>query len=133
MAEYTTADEDPGVDSSDFSSSSADSDAPEYTELTIDTDGDGVGDSLLMDLDSDGVVESLSTDTDGDSVFDTIISDTDADGIVDTMYVDTDGDGMAETGYVDMDQDGTLDVEIAWDYSTDEWVETGPVTDLTDI
>ncbi len=76
--------------------------------LTIDTDGDGVYDSIDMDDDGDGILDIIegTTDSDGDGISDSLDVDSDNDGIIDnieaqtiTAYIapsghDTDGNGL---------------------------------------
>lgn len=83
----------------------------------IDTDGDGVPDSLDLDSDGDGIPDSIEAggacdlnappvDTDGDGVPDFRDLDSDGDGIPDLIegFVDSDGDGIPD--YRDLDSDG---------------------------
>jgi len=82
--------------------------------VDIDTDGDGIGNSLDPDDDNDGVPDSqdqfpldptMSKDTDHDGVDDSIDSDDDNDGLydfqepalgTDPLKRDTDGDGVGD-------------------------------------
>lgn len=98
----------------------------------IDTDGDGVGDSIDLDDDNDGVADthdafpldaSESRDGDGDGIGDNADHDDDNDHVVDsqdafpfdaTESVDTDGDGIGNNADTDDDNDGLSDTaEIA--------------------
>ena len=98
------------------------SNEPSETVEYLDTDGDGVVDTIITasDTDCDGQVDTATTetDTDGDGVVDTleIIYDRNGDGIIDaaTYAEDTDGDGVIDTGVteVDTDFDGNTDVTV---------------------
>jgi len=68
--------------------------------------------TFSMDTDGDGIVDTVGMDTDGDGIVDTVSMDTDGDGIVDTVSMDTDGDGITDTVAVDIDGDGTVDAII---------------------
>ena len=100
---------------------------------TCDDDGDGIEGSADLDSDNDGVLDSVEgdiyadadadnipnyldadfagyTDSNGDGVNDNF--DTDLDGIPDALDVDSDNDGipdMVENGLTDSNNDGTLD------------------------
>ena len=102
----------------------------------VDTDGDGVPDTLDADSDGDGIPDSVEagdtdpatppidtdgdgtpdfqdTDSDGDGIDDVIEGsvDTDMDGTPDYLDTDSDGDGIDDVieGSVDTDMDGTPD------------------------
>jgi len=73
-----------------------------YVYVSIDTDGDGVGDVVDADIDNDGILNVDETgDTDGDGVDDQYDLDSDNDGIFDVVE--------AGHGGTDADQDGRLD------------------------
>jgi hypothetical protein len=79
----------------------------------LDTDGDGIVDTINRDLDGDGITDMSTkmTDVDGDGITDTIATDYDGDGIADTTtnMLDTDGDGITDTITRDIDGDGITD------------------------
>ena len=95
--------------------------------LAIDTDNDGLGDSIDTDDDNDSVLDandafpldsSESVDTDGDGVGNNADTDDDNDGVQDvddtfpldsSESVDTDGDGMGNNADNDDDNDGVED------------------------
>ena len=69
----------------------------------IDSDGDGVEDSVDLDDDNDGILDTSEGD-------DTV--DTDGDGTPDYLDTDSDGDGCTdakEAGYTDANNDGAVD------------------------
>jgi hypothetical protein len=80
---------------------------------TLDTDGDGVVDTINHDVDGDGITDMSTkmSDIDGDGITDTIATDYDGDGIADTTtnMLDTDGDGITDTITRDLDGDGITD------------------------
>jgi gliding motility-associated-like protein/uncharacterized repeat protein (TIGR01451 family) len=83
----------------------------------VDTDGDGIPDSLDLDSDNDGIldiIESGGTDINGDGAID-YFEDENGDGLDDTdggvSPPDTDGDGIDDYQDTDSDNDGVLDVE----------------------
>ena len=106
---------------------------PDSVEGNIDTDGDGIPDYLDIDSDNDGIPDAIegNVDTDGDGIPDYLDMDSDNDGIPDALEapisgVDTDGDGIDDlydvdaTGGVDADGDGIDDaVEAAGVLDTD--------------
>ncbi|WP_339657561.1 gliding motility-associated C-terminal domain-containing protein [uncultured Maribacter sp.] len=64
---------------------------------TIDTDGDGVIDSIDIDDDGDGIIDSKEDkNLDGDNNHTTNSSDTDGDGIPDYLDLDSDNDGLLD-------------------------------------
>lgn len=105
--------------------------AAEVLAATLDSDGDGVLDpddafptdaTESVDTDGDGIGNTADTDDDGDGVDDsTVVSttlDSDGDGVLDpddafptdaSESVDTDGDGIGNTADTDDDGDGTED------------------------
>ena len=82
--------------------------------ILLDTDADGIPDTLDTDDDNDGIPDTLegTGDTDGDGIPDSLDLDSDGDGIPDADEVgsdplnplDTDGDGVPD--YLDLDADG---------------------------
>ncbi|MEQ8908790.1 MAG: T9SS type A sorting domain-containing protein [Vicingaceae bacterium] len=89
---------------------------------SVDTDNDGVINSLDPDSDNDGladIIEAGGVDTDGDGIADDV-TDTDGDGWPDIFDsddggtaltdVDTDGDGLENRIDIDADDDGIVDV-----------------------
>jgi hypothetical protein len=81
----------------------------------LDTDGDGVVDSIDTDDDGDGVSDvaegSGEIDTDGDGVVDSIDSDSDNDGRPDRTEgtADSDGDGLADA----IDPTAIFDLQVS--------------------
>ena len=65
---------------------------PDSLGTTVDKDGDGIPD--MIDLDGDGIPDGIGVDTDGDGIADAVGIDTDGDGIIDGL--DTDGDGIID-------------------------------------
>lgn len=110
----------------------------------IDTDGDGVADSLFIDFDGDGVGDAWLADSDFDGVFDSIIGDFDSDGIMDVFEFDTDEIGGFEQEYdfgvnfSDMDENNpdaiSVDIYEEFGYidSDDDDRIIGDVTDAMD-
>lgn len=80
--------------------------------VPVDTDNDGIPDSLLVDTDGNGSLDGMLMDMDGDGVFETLALDTNGDGLFDSVAMDTDGNGTLDTLFTDTDNDGTLDTEI---------------------
>jgi gliding motility-associated-like protein len=87
------------------------------TNQIVDTDRDGVPDTIDIDDDGDGIVDINDAfpldptewrDTDGDGIGDNADTDDDNDGILDVCDVDVNGDGIPDNG-VDMDGDGIID------------------------
>jgi hypothetical protein len=87
----------------------------------VDTDGDGVPNSVDRDDDGDGVPDATDSDDDGDGIANVDDGDSDGDGIVNTedsdtvgltnpAVVDTDGDGVPDSRDKDDDGDGVPDV-----------------------
>jgi gliding motility-associated-like protein len=83
----------------------------------VDTDGDGIPDSVDTDDDGDTILDINDAfpldknewkDTDGDGIGDNADTDDDNDGILDVCDVDVNGDGIPDNG-VDMDGDGIID------------------------
>ncbi|RLC69503.1 MAG: hypothetical protein DRI81_20390, partial [Chloroflexi bacterium] len=83
--------------------------APDY--LDLDSDGDGILDSVegTTDTDGDGIpdrLESNTQDTDGDGLADYQDTDADGDGISDGTEGTGDADGDGIPDYLDADSDG---------------------------
>lgn len=96
--------------------------------LAIDSDEDGIDDSIDDDDDNDGVLDQVdvfpfdpteSADFDGDGVGDNADTDDDGDGVPDeedafprdaTESVDTDADGLGNNADLDDDNDGMPDI-----------------------
>ena len=75
----------------------------------VDQDADGIKDSADSDLNGDGIVDNNASDSDGDGVIDTYDPDDDNDGLADSVDInvknhDSDGDGIPDG--VDSDIDG---------------------------
>lgn len=58
---------------------------PVSVAVAIDTDGDGVADTVVADIDGDGKADAVGMDVDGDGKVDVLGVDTDGDGKVDTV------------------------------------------------
>lgn len=87
-------------------SMSMDLDQDGYAETTgVDFDADGVADAFESIDPTTGAVY-VALDSDGDGLVDTMVSDLDGDGSIDTVESDTDGDGVLDTSY-DPDGSGT--------------------------
>ena len=121
----------------------------------IDTDKDGIDDSVDTDDDNDGVDDvndafpldaSETTDTDGDGIGDNADLDDDNDGVRDsrdafpldpTETTDIDGDGIGDNADLDDDNDGVDDVNDAFPLDPTETTDTdgdgiGDSADLDD-
>jgi len=98
-----------GPDSSDVT---ADVFAPTTTSHEfVDLDGDGYLDAAIA-TSADGST-IMSVDTDGDGLLDTMVVDSDGDGFIDSIIVDTDGDGLLDTA---IDENGnTTDLNEGFD------------------
>jgi gliding motility-associated-like protein len=74
---------------------------------TLDTDGDGIKNSLDLDSDGDGILDATetATDTDGDGVYNFMDLDSDDDGIPDQTEGTGDPDGDGIPNYLDLDSD----------------------------
>lgn len=83
----------------------------------IDTDGDGVIDTLDPDDDGDGITDVTDSDDDNDGLTDSgdtdqaKKSDIDRDGIPDALDPDDDGDGIRDSDDPDRDGDFVLDTQ----------------------
>lgn len=98
----------------------------------IDSDGDGIPDSnaLFLDTNGDGSFDQINIDTNHDGAFDLQISDTDHDGIMDTTGFDSNNDGIIDTyqTQLDTDHDGIVDTIIKGnDYNQDGIIESQEV------
>lgn len=87
------------------------------TNQIVDTDGDGVPDTIDTEDDGDGIIDGNDafpfdrnewTDSDSDGTGDNADTDDDNDGVLDTCDVDTNGDGIPDNG-IDLDGDGIID------------------------
>jgi len=90
------------------------------TYAEVDTDGDGVNDTVDLDSDNDGIPDNVETqttngftvasgnDTDGDGIDDAYDPDN---GGTATSLIDTDGDGTPDIYDLDSDGDGKTDCE----------------------
>jgi len=93
-------------------------------EMDVDTDGDGTPDHLDLDSDGDGIPDSteMDVDTDEDGTPDYLDLDSDGDTIPDSAEagpdpnnpVDTDRDGFPDYIDPDSDDDGLNDTREAW-------------------
>jgi len=124
---------------------------PEMPELIVDSDGDGVDDSLdafisdsteTVDTDSDGVGDNSdafptdpaeTVDTDGDTIGNNADSDDDNDGVIDisdafpldaTETVDTDGDTIGNNADTDDDNDSVVDINDAFPLDATETADS---------
>lgn len=110
------------LDGSDALSGSAEP-AGDAFQMSFDTDGDGIADTVLMDTDGNGVIDVMvHADQDGsitklydynqDGEIDSgdYYTDLDQDGVFDMVVdiLDTDHDGSADTAHVYMDLDGDM-------------------------
>ena len=87
----------------------------------LDTDGDGIPDSVDTDDDNDGILDGsdpFPLDTDNDGLDNAVDPDDDNDGILDgldSFPLDTDNDGLDNAADYDDDNDGVLDaIEIVF-------------------
>ena len=108
----------------------------------LDTDGDGIGNSLDGDDDGDGVHDSLDgapldrfewRDTDGDGIGNDPDPDDDGDRTEDVFdafpldpseWVDADGDGIGDLSDTDDDGDGVDDIDDPFPRLSSEWADT---------
>ncbi len=81
---------------------------PDSVEGTTDTDGDGKPNYLDIDSDGDGIPDATegTVDTDGDGKPNYLDSDSDGDGIMDSVEGTTDTDLDGKPNYLDTDSDG---------------------------
>ena len=119
----------------------------DYNSTPLDTDADGICDTLDDDDDDDGVEDgndsfstdpNETTDTDGDSIGDNSDLDDDGDGWSDLNEIDcntnqydyadtpldTDFDGFCDIIDDDDDDDGYLDISDAFPLDSNEWLDT---------
>ena len=90
----------------------------DYTfDILLDTDGDGIIDTVDVDDDNDGILDTVEDngivdrDTDGDGTPDRIDLDADGDGCADVLeagFTDPDGDGYLGTSPVTVDGNGQV-------------------------
>lgn len=78
-------------------------------KIVVDSDGDGVPDTVGVDTDGDGIIDAIGVDVDQDGRIDAVGVDTDHDGKLDTFGFDRDGDGQVDVIGHDFDGDGVLD------------------------
>jgi hypothetical protein len=78
------------------------------TELTIDTDDDGVFDAIGLDFDGDGRIDDALVDLDGDGTADHLLLDLDDDGRAEASFTD-DGSGTWANG-----GDGGRSAQVRW-------------------
>ena len=69
-------------------------------------------DSVVEKLKGMGAEVTDEVDTNGDGMVDTVAMDTDGDGRPDVVVQDTDHNGKADTAFVDTTGDGIVDTEI---------------------
>ncbi len=82
--------------------------------FTIDTDGDGIPNTIDLDDENDGINDIFEgfVDTDGDGIPNSVDLDSDNDGIPDTRengITDVNGDGKID-GFLDANNDGLSDI-----------------------
>jgi GYF domain 2 len=82
---------------------------PRFQGVVLDTNRDGVADTVGLDTNHDGRVDAVGIDTDGDGRADVVGVDLDHDGQIDAVGIDRDGDGRVDVYGVDSDHDGELD------------------------
>ncbi len=111
-------------------------DAGSRTDPGTDTDGDTLTDLQegegFVDTDTDGVPDSMDDDSDGDGISD---RDEAGDDVPATLPVDTDGDGRANFRDTDSDGDGLPDADeiIAGSDPLDEDSDDDGVSDLVEV
>ena len=89
----------------------------DISEIILDSDGDGIPDSIDADVNGDGVLDN-GTDSDGDEIIDIADADINGDGTIDNG-IDSDGDGINNTYDPDDDNDGLADAVDANDKNSD--------------
>ncbi|MDC3353946.1 gliding motility-associated C-terminal domain-containing protein, partial [Schleiferiaceae bacterium] len=97
---------------------------PDSVETAADADGDGFPNFLDLDSDGDGILDSIETvaDFDGDGLPNYLDVDSDNDGILDASEGTDNGDGDTQPNYLDLDSDndGILDsIELEGDFDND--------------
>ncbi len=112
------------------------------TDSGIDTDGDGIDDSVdpdddndtyadsidafpldnseWLDTDSDGTGNNADTDDDNDNVSDS----QDAFPLISTEWADADSDGTGDNADTDDDNDNVIDSQDAFPLNSSEWLDT---------
>ena len=111
--EFTT----PGVYPVSVRAESTDSD--NFTDDVVDTTDltaeviEAFDVTILLDTDADGIPDTLDTDDDNDGIPDTLegTGDTDSDGIPDSLDLDSDGDGIPDADEVGSDPLNPLDTD----------------------
>jgi hypothetical protein len=105
----------------------------EAAPALIETDGDGSPNNLDIDSDNDGILDSIegTLDTDGDGILDRLDIDSDNDGITDNVEAQSTAGYIAPTGN-DTDNDGLDDAYDAVDGITGSLGLTPVNTDGTD-
>lgn len=86
--------------------------------IAYDTTGDGMVDKIEYDTNHDGKVDRIEFDTSRDGKVDTIHTDTNHDGNFDKKEYDTNHDGMIDTIMSDTNHDGKIDT-VEWDTNHD--------------
>jgi len=83
-------------------------------DLSPDTDGDGIPNTIDIDDDNDGIIDGVEgiVDADGDGFADANSTDTDNDGTPDGYDLDSDNDGILDIveSHVDLDLINSLDI-----------------------
>lgn len=74
-----------------------------------DTDGDGYLD--LWAVGADGSTAALGLDTNHDGIMDSVMIDRDGDRWYDTLFYDVDGDNTPDRLAIDLDLDGSYDLD----------------------
>ena len=104
----------------------------DYREI-LDSDGDGITDSVDLDDDNDGILDTVEQDGDP-------LRDTDNDGIIDSLDLDSDNDGINDLiesnfGATDANNDGIID-GVPADFGANglfDGVETTPESGTTSV
>jgi hypothetical protein len=89
----------------------------------MDTNGDGMIDTISYDTTGDGIVDKIEYDTNHDGKVDKIEYDTFRDGKVDTIQYDTNHDGTFDKIEYDTNHDGKFD-KILYDTNHDGMIDT---------
>ena len=79
------------------------------SDCSLDTDGDGIKNSLDLDTDDDGILDATeggTNDTDGDGILNFMDNDDDGDGILSSVETNADADSDGIPNYLDADADG---------------------------
>ncbi|WP_298782176.1 tandem-95 repeat protein, partial [uncultured Polaribacter sp.] len=116
---------------SDLPNSNTSTTEVDYREI-LDSDGDGITDSVDLDDDNDGILDTVEQDGDP-------LRDTDGDGTPDHLDLDSDGDGVNDLtesglGLTDADNDGVIDGSDTGSGANGlfDGVETTPESGTTD-